>query len=205
MSFILSCKDPKDVCLAQSADESTLAVQTKAVSVVPLAVFSPRRTAERKRRRCSDPSSALFSTALPLVQCGSSSISHNPCPSPGVVPGVEFNYTTKSWCSLQTLKSRLRADISISFSLHTALCGSAEIHRTVHGVNYYSINRVQWLPSGTISLLAWVVSIIRMDRGRQIWEPGLHLLSSSLLLLIRASSQGVMPSIGSTVGLPLNR
>lgn len=144
-------KSPKMFCLAQSADESTLVVQTKAASVVPLAVFSPRRTPERKRCRCSDPSSALLSAAL--VQCESSSIWHNLCPSPGVVPGVEFNYTTKNWCLLQTIRSRLRPDTPASFSLCITLCGPAEICGTVHGVNYHSVNWVQWLPTGTISLL----------------------------------------------------
>lgn len=120
-------------CLAQSADESTLTVQTKAGSVVPLVVFSPKRIPERKHCRGSDPSSALFSTAL--AQCGSS-IWHNLCPNPGVVPDVEFNYTTENWYSLQTIKSRLRPDTPASFSLCIALCGPAEICRAVHGVNY---------------------------------------------------------------------
>lgn len=86
-----------------------------------------------------------------------------------------------------------------------AFCGPAEIPGTVHRVNYYSINRVQWLPSGAILWLAWVVSMISTDRGQQIRAPGLHLLSSLFLLLIRALSQGVMLSIGSTVGPSCNR
>lgn len=199
VSFILPVKTPKMFCFAQSADGSTLTVQTKAVSVVPLVVFSPRRTPERKCCRCSDLSSTLLSAAL-----GSCIIWHNPCPRPGVVPVNEFSYTTKNWCLLQTIKSRLKPDTPASFSLCTTLCGAAEICRTVHGVNYYSINQVQWLPYGKILLLAWVVSIISMDRGQQIWELGLHLLLL-LLLLISAFSQGPTPPIGSTVGFPLNR
>lgn len=67
--FILSCKDPRGVCLAQGADEGALPVQTKAAGIVPLAVFSPKRTLERKCCHCSDASSALLSTALHLVRC----------------------------------------------------------------------------------------------------------------------------------------
>lgn len=70
---------------------------------------------------------------------------------------------------------------------------------------YYSINWVQWLPSGEILWLAWVLSMITTDRSQQIWTLSLHLLSSLFLLLIRALSQGVMLLTGSTVGLSLNR
>lgn len=199
MSFILPVKTPKMFCFAQSAGESTLTVQTKAVSVVPLVVFSPRRTPERKCCHCSDLSFTLVSTAL-----GSHIIWHNPYPRPGVVPGNEFSYTTKNWCLLQTIKSRLKPDMPPSFSLCTTFYGAAEICRTVHGINYYSINQVQWLPSERILLVAWVVSIISMDRGQQIWELGLHLLLL-LLLFISAFSQRLTPSIGSTVGFLLNR